>query len=758
MKLVRILFLIAPLLLCANSEEAKRFFEEYTALKTSGSAAEQRAKLDAALTLAPKNEQYRYEELQWIFKYRCRKNVEEIRQAVERALRFQQDFPNSKYWIWDVRMCYPLQENLTPQADELRAVIRREYQAECRRLMKVDPGAEFKTPADIERYSHYMGYILRETYYRGSFSPDFLNERKEYMLDFIKRINAYLDKHPEKVSAVEKISLGASRMNSFFESSGSYSSEKEKFYVGYYLSLDDFIAELNRSKLPQLRFIGQELITIQNLIRAGDDESAIRKVYFDYFAILDQEFPGFTSGKRGTYSGWMYINDFLRFEPLSFWSIKRLKKEETYGCNLLVEYLTRSDGEISLPAIRALIVAAREENGTPAIRQLIAAAPVIRKHGYDFLTIRNNCYPLGNLFNHLYSNQSKISNSLRAELFTAINQPFDFTEIPAERILAAAQQENSIYFMCHRLKDDIFQLYELDCGTNRVQLLSAFPRSGEDIYQEPGSMQGNIRFLRVSAHHIVFAGTDFIWIGRRGNGGVKWYPLTDLPPELTPTGLEIVNDRLYLLSSGDLSGSRKNKMLISMNMEGKERKIHFASARFEALSPLDEVKSGVAAGLFRENDKSLFLAMFQDNRTTLWRLDVVADKFTEIAALPGSSNCYMNYDDGSIWVTIGSFGDSIYRADPSNGAWEHFFHGEGGIRDRSKPRYQMHGDRETNGPLLVRNGKLWIGGWMQFCVDLENPRQSQMLAMQRSHNIFEYHGKIFFITPNAVYVFKEAAK
>ncbi len=747
-----LLSLLGECLLCAQSvekdrdarKEIERFFAEYG---TAASPEQKKEKLAAALALNPMNEIYRYEELQWIFEYRCPLGTEEVRKAVEQTFRFCKDFPDSKRRVWDMRMTYALRNDLTPSADELFAVIRRERQAESRRLIQIDPKAEFKTPGDIKKYTHYLASIIIERYYRSAISPDYLKDNREYTLDYIKKINAYIDKHPEDAGAVEKIGLavGLTPMpESVFQDI--YSSQVEDFYVDYYLSLNDFTAELNRAKLAPLRFEKLRIMMIQNLIRAGNDEAAIRKIYFDCFSMLDQEFPGFTSGGSGAYSNWRGINIFLGTRTLSFWSVKRLGKDETFGCELLVEYLTRSGREISLPGLKALFGVVMTKINESIIRQLIAAAPLIRKHGYDFLTIRSNSVALPALFNNLYSKESSISRSLRTELFTAINQPFEFTEIPTERILAVTQYGKFIYLICYQRDEDL-RFYEFDCDAACMRLLSTFPGADVDIYDYTA------RFLKVSPQYIVFSGPDFIWVGERGNDAIKWHQLKELPPQFSPSGLEILNDRIYLLDSNKIYESQKTKMLISMDMEGGKRKIHFSSARVEELSPLDIVKNGVAAKLFRQDEKRFLFAMFLNDRTELWGFDVALEKFTKIATVPESYHCYMNYDDSAMWVLC-NYGGSIYRVDPSNGAWEHFFHGQHRIWDGSKPRYQMLGERQIDGPVMIRNGKLWIGGQTQFCVDLENPRQTQMLAMRKSSDIFEYHGKIFFIALDTIYVFQ----
>ena len=169
------------------------------------------------------------------------------------------------------------------------------------------------------------------------------------------------------------------------------------------------------------------------------------------------------------------------------------------------------------------------------------------------------------------------------------------------------------------------------------------------------------------------------------------------------------------------------------------------------MTPLDSQKTGVAAGLFPWQGNSLLFAFFGDRQTELWHFRPDSSVFRRVAVLSPGPNCQFLCDGGKAWFIVGVFGNSVCDVDPDTGEVEYFLRGKGGIWDGSPARYEIPGDCEISGPLLVRQNRLWLGGSMQFCVDLDHPQQSQVLALPQSFEVFESGGRILFVTRDAVW-------
>jgi len=741
MKFLLTLLCLLPFLAGA-SPEAEGFYAEYLATKDV-------RKLDAALALDPANETYRFAAVQWRQQSGLG-TMEEIRSAIDMTRRFVRDYPETRHWVWGMALPSALNRHRTREADELLALVRDEYRKECRKLMKIDPEKPFRVPEDIRRYDLFAGYICRSYYFRGSSDPAFLRFRKELYYDFLRRINDFVETHPEDAEKVEQIKPSIDVLH--MEMSGSIrerlSDAQEKVLAEYYLSLGEFAAEAERSRLPFIRFEALKISTIRSLVNAGNSEQEIRRIFFDYFAALDQEFPGFTRGRRGTFSSWTYINDLLRYHSLNYWAQKRLEKDGNYGCGLLAEYLKQQEQTPSAGSIDALMVALREKDDLSIREELQTAIPQIRSSGLHFLLDRNSCCLFSSFIHSLYGNGSTVSPGTRAWVLNELNRPFRHREIRTGRILAAEQSGREIHLIC--ADGATLRLCRLDAENETLSALSEFPAEDSDIYTYAQPPEKN-RFLASTPESFIFAGPNCLWVGTRENK-IRWTRIKDLPPQLKPTGLAVSGGRIFLLGSGNLSGSREDKMLLSLDRDGGNRKLHFATARYEQTNPLDARKQGVATGLFAYGDEELLFAFFTERHTELWRFRLPDGLFLRIADLPGSSNCLMDYRNGMAWFSIGGFGDSIYRVNPAGGEVEHFFHGTGRINDGLTPRIELPGDRETRGPFLVSGNRLWLGGSMPFCVNLETPRETRILALPKSTDLFEYRGKIFFIAFDAVHL------
>ncbi len=745
-------FLKLPKSTATGGSEAERFYREYLALEKSGHRQEAARKLYAAVALAPMNEKYRYEEVRWRPRLTIyspwSERIPLARKQLESCKRFNRDFPNRKKECFAVymvlgdapsnqfgRLSVTEMEELSDISDELRELNR----AEIRRIwypFDLTDGIN-----SIKELSNYSDWVIRTN------RPDnycnyrkWLGERYGMMLEFLRHVEGFLKKNPDKAVAVDKLinQQGMPEvLNVFYPN---YPGDLEEFIIGYLNNVDEYIEYVGQYPLPTPRKTALVLKLMRDAVKGERTKEYFCSLLDRYFADLDLLDPNAlkTPDKPGNWSTGGAGAHRYRISEFSRWWLR----DNGYSVSERLKAYQMAHDKISDWAKVEELLNKRDVKG------LLPYVPVLQKYNYDRIC-KNKIANLYSGVAHDIWVRHKNKKSAPEDdlaLFQALNSDFEisarnygevFKSSKPLLLEAAVKSDSGLHLL---LREDYH-------GNLFIGSLSMKEEPGKLVETQFRNFSGRTNIIArnrapfaVSDDYVVFAGDNRnLVVYSRKNNSLRIFE--DAFPDFVRS-VVIHKGRVYLLCGGR-SGGERNNSLLSLLPDNSDRKIHFSNARNIPQNELDKDRGYKVDSLLVLNDDELGFTVTLGNQVRIYRYRITEERFDILCKFPfnGHNTDMLWLQEGMLYLHTMGHGERIYRIDPANGKAEWIF-------AQSRARYKfdppedkpvmIEGGWQLQDPWLLKGHYLWSGYYTPAVVDLRDPKKSPLLMLPGCPYLFDW--------------------
>ena len=630
-------------------KEAERFFAEYKILTASKSATldERGARLDAALTLAPGNPDYRFAEIELaaerIKKMRKEDRIREWPRQWERCRRFRDEFPTFRRNVAHACRVLPGLDRRDGGKDEIAIAalileqMRPYAEREARLWYPCPPEEKIDTLAELLNYgtlSHICHHCNDYISFRKCLFDQLQGEQA-----FFRAAKALAEKHPELSAKISQEidrqgHTEATDLTKFIVDFP----EKNKFAViKEYLSsneLNEFIRMGEESSFETLQRQAMLLRYMRKLCAANGDKAVIAKILAEYFADLEQRFPG-SMNLPDKPENWESSNNAAFLSQMD--NFIRLRT----GSHRFFSDEKRKYGERNhkYSAWASFEDAAKRGDLEQILQRDV---PVMRSNNYD--RVRKN--RTGNLYEavayRIFDRKGNFSSRAAGELFEAANADFTIQThsyqeqcngFPASGdidVLEGAARYETETVLLFRIKNDSFLhlAFLRDDGT--VSSPAKTP-------VQSGSFAGRSDLVARRPAPVAFDGNSVAIADTSGTihlfnrAEQHWERFEDAAPT-TVVSIALDRDRIWILCGGNLFKA-DFCTLISLSPEDGTRKIYFSTARSDKQNELDSLAIQELNSLTRLNGKLYFTVTTRSN-TIVYELEPQGGIFTQIVKFP----------------------------------------------------------------------------------------------------------------------------
>ena len=759
-------------------KEAERFFAEYQILTKSKSATleERGARLDAALALAPGNPHYRFAEIELaaerIKEMRKEDRIREWPRQWERCRRFRDEFPTFQR---DVSHAYRVLPGLNRRdggeaeiAEPILAQMRPYAEREARLWYPCPPEERIGTLTELLNYG--MVSLICHN------SNDYISFRK-CLFDqlqsehaFFRAAEALAGKHPEQLTKIsQKVDrlgyIGATNLTKF---EVDFPEKNKLAVINGYLNSDELNEFIRMGEASSFEtFQGQAMLLryMRKLCAANGDKAVIAKILAEYFADLEQRFPGsmnlpdkpenWESGENAALL--FHMDNFVRLLTEAhrfFRDEKRKYGEQNHKYSAWARFED-----------------AAKRNDLEQILQ--RDVPVMRSNNYDRLCKNRTGNLYGNVAYAMFDREENFSSRAAEELFKVANADFTIQTHTYEEqcsgfppsdhidVLMGAARHETETALLFRLKNDPFLhlAFLRDDGT--VSSQTKTPVQAE-------SFAGRNDLAARRPAPVAFDGNSVAIADKSGTihlfnrARQRWERFEDVAPT-TVVSVAMDRDRIWFLCGGNLFKA-DFCTLISLSPEDGMRKIYFSTARSDKQNELDSLAIQELNSLTRLNGKLYFTVTTRSN-TMVYELDPQSGAFTQIVKFPltGSGIDQLWRQEDQLYCFTMGPGERIYRIHPDSRRAEWLFNQSGSRYQFDSPDAKpvtMRGGCQMNAPWRFQGDLLYSSHCTPGVIRLKDPEKSPLLLLPGCAYLFNLGDRMLFLGRRRFFIvkMKEEAK
>lgn len=725
--LVLLLLAFDSFSLSAGSEEAKQFFAEHQA---QISMAAKKEKLDAALALDPRNEYYRYEQLEFYSAFCYSTNwdawIANAKEQFRRAKRFHEDFPNyrtgnrNRKFVFAFHKVFQRQpfryiyaRNNPPTAkqakemaelcDELRPLTRME---ETRICYPFDLADGISSRKELQNYAAVVYHYSRMEFY-GS-QERFWQERLKGYSELLDVMEEFVRKHPDERKKVEEIGT-FDWFDDLALSDGEIQTDDEASVRYLSQEIDPLLERMEQSTFPKIRAMGTRFRLYQALTRAPRDRESAFRVMEEFLKEhpggdwLDDAYWPMTNFALSTFSNWWIQTSRLagRLEE-HYRQLRARSSPET-----ITDLCQKEDWA-------GLVVRANE------MRE-------VRKCRIAELNVDNPYLNIAVAFS-----QSRELPDAAWRLFERMNADFDiksrsiaelFGSSKPLQVIGLCKRGDTILLLLDQEKK--FFLGVCDISLTRGMLYHLSPESSAF----DGLYFGNLGAKNLAP---LDCNGNLVAIALK-NGDLLLYDLKKKQEHIRPLilpaptrGIAIAGNKVYALCGQE--GASKQNYLISCDFFGGHYQIHFSNVRSEKRNEFEQAV-GEVNSLFARNDNELIF-LLSTEKAKVFRYRIDADRLELVCDLGETAFVNRMYrDNGVLYAQSNGHGFLIHQVDPEKNRADCVLMQDCRYKGIQAPfcRSWM-----VQGPFARQNNLLFGAGWSTTVVDLSDPAKSPQLFMPPS--------------------------
>ncbi len=728
-----------------SKTEAKRFFEEYEKyVKKGGKRSEVADNLNAALTLHPMNQAYRYAELE-LYQSTCFSNdwnrwIKNIHKQLARCKKFHADFPQYHDSDWNKKMVFnshkifgsgynPFfeiysrhrnaptkiqKQQLIELCNELRPLFRMDLK---RNFYPYDLSDGLNSLTELHNYSNIVWRSNFSLYY-GDYAQ-FLHERAQAYSVLLNHVGQFIKQHPQQTNKTDKILDFLGGLEDFSFHNGSIRIN-DKVIINHLHNSTKLIQQLQSLPLVNARKAAIQLKLRQRLINAPRTKTAIAPIIDDYFAELYQLTPKTFIGHSPYIT---YYDTFIQWWVKGGLNvIKTRYKLFRKNRNLVTtsEKITKLCRQCNWKALLTYVDEMRNRNN-----QLIKQRKVV------------NYYQ--NLANN-FGEQKVPDNPDALKFFTLMNHDFNIQIHNYQKMFAykyplfvrgVLKYKHIIYLLMQEKVNNKMLLGIWDLQNSSVKLL----QTPVDPYKFAGVTQAYMPIPACAPWTV--GGDKVVIVCNNGDVAIlslnnqQWQTISDLIPP-SPRGVAIVGNKIFVLCG---TGRKKyDNSLISFDFSGKDYMINFSNARSDKQHAIENL-SGTVNSLIALNDNELAFLISTNGTGAVFRYRLATGKFKRICTLPVSSyEDRLYYQNNKLYCLTDGHGSRIYSINPADGKFSCImiqYNFRYKISPEDRP-LQLKTNWDLKGPFLFNKDFLWCSYYYPAAVNWKHPRQSPQLFLPGS--------------------------
>lgn len=762
----------------ALENEALSFFKEYKRLiKTQKIVTWQGGrkildyptdKLFSALALAPDNEEIRLAVLKYysevISSMKVPDKVTALPVQWERIKKFINDFPESKLdfsldslLFGDIISNYS--SHWTPQfievtkkiLEELRPLNIKVLRAQLYHCDLTDGinslNELFNFTNLVEQTTWDHLYIDRATW---------LEQRLEQKSILLHETQKYTKAHPEEKDKVNEI-IKYVYLADIFRPDTPIDKASVKKYLQNTKDLCAFVAS---SDLDMLK--GHYLL-LDMMRETFDNASAdvFSKAIDDYYKTIEKIQPGYMLPRQDDRECKFYqSNDYY---TLKYYCEKLINNDHLLDSRLALYYKKNNIDPGFNELYRVLMTDFKSYS--PDINKYTDS---FKKYNLQRFTNNNYSNACNSMMKNLFGNDSK-NQSIKKEwmdFFYTLNSDFDI-QTEAYHCIPGNTQNGAPLQLCGAAENN----GEVAIFLDNMNIMLRKRDGTMQKLPKPNSMLRNDNWADVWVWKkpITLSDSYLAFVDDQRNLEVynfstaKWSVIRDFATT-NVTDLFIHSGRVYALAGcTGITTKKDNNFMISCNIDGTNRKVHFSSERDIKQIELDKIRGGLSGLSKLSDNKLVFLVTPEKDCVQIWEYDITKDIFKMLY----KANFYGNHSslfwkgrDNLFYLSSCGWSERQYRFKPDDFKPEWFF--SQGDNDGKKIPADQHpvllGLRDLLSPPMRVNGNtLWFGGYRSAYFDISDPMApQQLLLLPQTQYVFELgDGKIMYLGLHRYFIIKK---